>query len=197
MSDPARSDAGLEREAATAQALAAMLAVGRNEIAMARIAQQRAPGGEADELATRILEQRTEDIDTLARLARERAIDLGALEADPLIRADQAVGRDTLDRLARAAGPELDGLYAALEAAGAMRLSRLADQAETLARDPEAMGSLRRIGARARDAEARAFTALPRECGGRRAVKPAAALPVIPASEERATAPWAGPPLFR
>ncbi len=164
--DPARGDAGLEREAATAQTLAAMLAAARSEIAMARLAQQRSPRSEADELASRILDQRTEDLDTVGRLARERAIDLGALEDDPRIQADQAVGRDALDRLAQAASPELDGLYAALEVASAMRLSRLADQAETLARDAEATGSLRRIGARARDAQARAFTVLPRSCGG-------------------------------
>lgn len=197
ISDPARSDAGPEREAATAQTLAAMLTASRNEIAMARLAQQRSPRSEADELASRIVDQRTEDVDTVMRLARERAIDLGALEADPRIQADQAAGRDALDRLAMAAIPELDGLYAALEVTSAMRLSRLADQAETLARDAEAMGSLRRIGARARDAQARAFTVLPRSCGGQREARPATALPLIPAVEERAAAPLTPPPLFR
>ena len=195
--DPALRSAGLEREAATAQTLAAMLAAARSEIAMARLAQQRSPRSEADELASRILDQRTEDLDTLMRLARERAIDLGAMEGDPRLQADQAAGRDALDRLGQAASPELDGLYAALEVTSAMRLSRLADQAETLARDAEAMGSLRRIGARARDAQARAFTVLPRSCGGQREARPAAALPIIPAPEERAAAPRTTPPLFR
>ena len=182
--DPTRSDAGPERETATARTLAAILMAARREIEMAKLVGQRSQGSEVKELASRILEQRTDDIDTLLRLARERSIDLGATETDPLIQADQAAGRDTIDRLTRASGQELDALYVAFEVTGTMQLSRLADQAETLARDPEATGSLRRIGARARDSQARAFAVMPRECGGQRDVKPAAAPQLIPTAED-------------
>ena len=169
---------------ATARTLAAILMSARREIEMAKLVGQRSQESEVRELASWILEQRTDDIDTLLLLARERSIDLGAMETDPLIQADQAAGRDTIDLLTRASGPELDALYAAFEVTGAMHLSRLADQAETLARDPEATGTLRRLGARARDSQARAFTMMPRECGGQRDVKPAAAPQLIPTAED-------------
>ena len=191
--DPARSDAGPEREPATARTLAAILMAARSEIEMAKVVGQRSQGGEVKELASRILAQRTDDIDTLLHLARERSTDLGAVETDPLIQADQAAGRDTLDRLTRASGPELDALYLAFEVTGAMRLSRLADQAETLARDPDAMGTLRRLGARARDSQARAFAAMPRECGGLRDVRPSAAPRVVPAAADPGGRAEAGP----
>lgn len=182
--NPARNDAGFERETATARTHAAIVMAARREIEMAKLASRSSQETEVKELASRILEQRTEDIDTLLRLARERSIDLGATETDPLIQADQAAGRDTLDRLTRASSPELDALYLAFEVTGTMQLSRLADQAETLARDPDAMGTLRRIGARARDAQARAFAVMPRECGGQRDVKPAAAPHLNPAAQD-------------
>jgi predicted outer membrane protein len=183
-SDPARSDAGFERETGTARTHAAILMAARREIEMAKLVGQRSQASDVKELASRILEQRTEDIDTLLHLARERSIDLGATETDPLIRADQAAGRDTIDRLTRASGPELDALYLAFEVTGTMQLSRLADQAETLARDAETTGTLRRIGARARDSQARAFAVMPRECGGQRDVRPAAAHPMNPSAED-------------
>lgn len=156
---------------------------GRNEIAMAKLVGQRSPTSEVKDLASRILGQRTEDIDTLLQLALERAIDIGAVGTDPLIQAEQAAGRDRIDRLTRASGPELDALYLAFEVTSSMWLSRLADQAETLARDPDATGTLRRLGARARDAQARAFAGMPRECGGQRDMKPAAVPRVVPALE--------------
>lgn len=172
-SDAPRGCADPERDAATARTLAAIRRTGRNEIALAELTGRRSPGAEARELAARILAERRADLDALARFARERSLDLDALDADPLILADQAAGRDALDRLARVTGPELDALYAALEAASAMRLSRLADQAEALARDPDAVGALRRLAFQGRDAQARAFAILPRACGGQREAKAA------------------------
>jgi predicted outer membrane protein len=180
-----RSPTTPEREAATARALAAMRVASRSEIEMAKLVGPRASSSEVKEYAARIVAQRTLDAETLARLAREQAINLGAIDADPSIQAELATGRDLIDRLTRASGPELEALYLMFEAPRAMRLSRLADQAEGLARDPESAGSLRQIGAQARDAQARAFAVMPRECGGQRDVKPAAAPHAIPAIEDR------------
>jgi len=172
-----------EREAA-ARTLAALRAVSCNEIEMAKLVEPRASGSEVKEYATRILRQRTESVEHLTQLAREKLIDLDATPADPLIRADEAVGRDAIDRLTQAAGLELDALYLALEAPSAMRISRLADQAEELSRDPESKGILRRIAFEARDAQARAFALIPRECGGQRDVKPMAGPRAIPTCED-------------
>jgi uncharacterized protein (DUF305 family) len=173
-----------EREAAAARTLAAMRAASRGEIEMAVVAGQRAQTSDVRGLAARIVQQRTEDLEAIARLGRERAIDLRVTDADPMIQADLAAGRDALDRLARASSQELDALYLMLEVPGAIRLSRLGDQAEGLARDPESASILRRIAAQARDAQARAFALLPRECGGQHDVVPAATPHTIPAFED-------------
>ena len=170
-----------EHEAAAARTLAAMRAASRDEIEMATIVGRRSQAGDVRDYTARIARQRTEDLEEMVRLGRERAIDLRGVDADPMIQAEQAAGRDALDRLARASGQELDVLYLMLEAPGAIRLSRLADQAEGLARDPESASILRRIASQARDAQARAFALMPRECGGLRDVTPAAAPRTIPA----------------
>ena len=165
----------LERETAAARTLAAMGAASRDEIAMATIVGQRSQAREVRDYAARIVRQRTEALETITRLGSERRIDLRGAEAEPMIQTELAAGRDAVDRLSRASGEELDMLYLMLEAPGAIRLSRLADQAEGQVRDPESTGSLRRIAAQARDAQARAFALMPRECGGLRDARPAAA----------------------
>ncbi len=183
VSDPsARVGSSSEHEAA-ARTIAAMRATARDEIDMAKIAAHRARASEVRTLAARILAKRTDDLDALGPIVRERGVDLRASDSDPIIQADLAVGRDALDRLAQASGDELDALYLLLEAPGAMRLSRLADQAERQARDPESAATLRRIAAEARDTQARAFALLPHECGGQRDVTPASGPPTVPVIE--------------
>jgi hypothetical protein len=183
-----------EREAATARTLAAMRAAIRDELEMTSAVAPRAQTDEVRDLAARIVQQRTDDLDALAGLGRDHAIDPRGADADPLILADRAVSRDALDRLGQASGPELDALYVMLEAPRAIRLARLADQAEGLARDPETASILRRIAARARDTQARALALTPRACGGRREVKAAAAPHLIPALEDPAARAAAGGP---
>ena len=180
-----------DREPA-ARTLAALRAVSHSEIEMATLVEPRASTSEVKEYAARILRQRTASGEQLARLARERSLDPGATPTDPLIRADEAVGRDAIDRLTQASGPELDALYLALEAPSAMRLSRLADQAEALARDQESTGILRRIAFEGRDAQARAFALTARECGGQRDLKPAPPPRALPTFEDPIR--HAGPP---
>jgi hypothetical protein len=158
----------------TSRTLATLRAVSRNEIAMAKLMEQQAPGSAVKEYASRILAQRTTSVALLGGITQERSIVLDTTPVDPAIRADEATGRDAIDRLTQASGQELDALYLALEATSSMRLSRLADQAEEITRDPELAVLLRRIAYEARDAQARAFARMPRECGGQRDVKPAA-----------------------
>lgn len=191
---PAHAAAIPERDTAAARALSAIRAAIRDELEMASAVAPRAQTDEVRDHAARILQQRTDDLDAMAGLGRDHAIDPHGADADPLILADRAASRDALDRLGRASGPELDALYLMLEAPGAIRLARLADQAEGLARDPESASILRRIGSRARDAQARAFALTPRACGGLREVKAAAAPPLIPALEDPAARVAAGGP---
>jgi predicted outer membrane protein len=175
-----------ERDASAARTFAAMRAVGDDEIEMATLAGQRGRASEVRDCAARIIRQRAEDLEVIARLGRESGMELRGVDADPMIRAERAAGRDAIDRLARASGEELDALYLMLEAPCAIRLSRLADQAEALARDGESALALRRIAAHARESQARAFALAPRECGGQRDVTPAGAPATIPALEGRA-----------
>jgi predicted outer membrane protein len=192
VSDPsARLGSSSEHEAA-ARTIAAMRATARDEIEMATIAAHRARASEVRTLAARILAKRTDDLDALGPIVRERGVDLRASDSDPMIQADLAVGRDALDRLAQASGDELDALYLLLEAPGAMRLSRLADQAERQAHDPESAATLRRIATQARDTQARVFALLPHECGGQRDVTPASGPPTVPVIEEPAGRGGAG-----
>ena len=174
-----------EHESSVARTLAAMRAVSDDEVEMATLASQRAHAGEVRGCAARIVRQRTEDLEVIARLGRERGSELHGVDADPMIHAERAAGRDAIDRLARTSGEELDALYLMLEASCAIRLSRLADQAEVVARDGESTLALRRIAAHARESQARAFALVPRECGGQRDVTPAGAPLTIPAREGR------------
>ena len=185
-----------ERDAAAARAVAAMRAAiqGEIEIEIASAVTARAQTDEVRDHAARILRRRTDDLDAMAGLGRDHGSDPRGADADPLIQADRAAIRDARARLGQTSGPDLDALYLLLEAPGAIRLARLADQAEVLARDPESASILRRIGARARDAQARAFALIPRACGGRREGKAAAAPHLIPALEDPAArAPVGGP----
>ena len=124
--EAARSLAAIpEREAAAARTLAAMRATSRIEIEieieMATAVTPRAQTSEVRDYAARIVRQRTEVLEAIAGLVQDRAIDPRLTDADPLVQADLA--------------------------AGAIRLSRLADQTEGLARDPESTSILRRIAA--------------------------------------------------
>jgi hypothetical protein len=181
------------RDAAAARALAAMRAAIHDEIEMASAVTLRAQTDEVRDCAARILRQRTEDLDAMAGLGQDRASEQRDADVDPLIKADRAASRDGLDRLGQASGPEVDALYLMLEAPRAIHLALLAEQAERLARDPEAASILRRIASHARDARARALALTPRACGGRREEK-AAAPHLIPALEAPAARAPAGAP---
>lgn len=171
--EAARSLAAIpEREAAAARTLAAMRAASRVEIEieieMATAVTPRAQTSEVRDYAARIVRQRTEVLEAIAGLVQDRAIDPRLTDADPLVQADLA--------------------------AGAIRLSRLADQAEGLARDPESTSILRRIAAQARDAQARAFALMPCECGGLRDGRHVAAPHLLPALDDPAGRAAAGAP---